>query len=145
MFKAHLSTVKDRTIQFATYFTQKDADGIGSLLADHFSLYDPVLKWVQGKDKVVDLFRKQFQETEKVSYEVINAYESGNTGILEFKITMDQLVLYGVDFMEWHHEKMTELRCYFNPPNPPQNEGLKPFSMDKHNPVFEKSSKCSSC
>ena len=113
------SSVKDLTVTFAKLFTNKDADGIGALLKDDFALYDPALKWIRGKNNVVDVIRKQFQETENISYEVVNVYEDGNMSILEFKITLDQLVLYGVDFMQWENGKMSELRCYYNPPDPP--------------------------
>jgi len=101
MLTANHSNVKDLTVQFAQFFTNKDADGIGSLLTDNFALYDPALKWIRGREKVIDVIRKQFQETKNVSYEVVNAYEDGDMGILEFKITLDQLMLYGVDFMQW--------------------------------------------
>ena len=130
MITANHSSIKALTVQFARLFTSKDAEGIRSLLAENFALYDPALKWVRGRGKVVDVIKKQFQETKNVSYEVVNAYEDGNMGILEFKITLDKLVLYGVDFMHWENGKMIELRCYYNPPNPPQSEELKPLSAE---------------
>ncbi len=117
MSLSNLTTVKDLTLQFAAFFNLKDAEGIGTLLTNDFSLYDPALKWVRGKENVLEVLKKQFRETEKVAYEVIHAYEDGEVGILEFKITMDQLVLYGVDFLHWENGKMVELRCYYNPPN----------------------------
>ena len=49
-------------------------------------------------------------------------------GILEFKITFDHVVLYGVDFMEFHKSKMRELRCYYNPPHLMQRKELRPWS-----------------
>jgi len=111
-------TISDLTLQFARFFTNKDAEAIGTLLTDDFSLFDPALKWLRGKDAVVGVLKKQFEETEKVSYDVVHIYQDGNTGILEFKITLDQLVLYGVDFMEWgDNKKMKQLRCYYNPPD----------------------------
>ena len=110
-------TISDLTLQFARFFTDKDAEGIGTLLTEDFSLFDPALKWLRGKDAVVGVLKKQFVETKKVSYEVVNVYEDGNTGILEFKIILDQLVLNGVDFMEWENKKMKQLRCYYNPPD----------------------------
>ena len=30
--------------------------------------------------------------------------------------------------MQWENGKMTELCCFYNPPNPPSNEELKPLS-----------------
>ena len=117
--------IKERSMQFAELFTAKDAEGIGKLLAEEFALCDPALKWVRGKDRVLEVLKKQFKEAKNVSYEIVNAYAQGDVGILEFKITLDDLVLSGVDFIEWKEGKMTELRCYYNAPH---REELKPFS-----------------
>lgn len=111
-------SIKDLTIQFAKFFSNKDADSIGMLLADDFSLFDPSLQWLHGKETVLNMLKKQFDEITTIAYEVVNAFQDGNISILEFKISLDDLVLYGVDFMEWENGKMVELRCYYNPPNP---------------------------
>lgn len=111
------TTIKDLTIQFAHFFSNKDAYSIGTLLAENFSLYDPAMKWIHGKKEVIEILEKQFEETKNVIYEVINVYEDGNTSILEFKITLDDLILNGVDFMEWKEDLLVELRCYYNPPD----------------------------
>ncbi len=47
--------------QFAIYFTQKDAKAIGNLLHDDFKLFDPKLKWIEGKTNVVSILSEQFQ------------------------------------------------------------------------------------
>lgn len=122
------TSITSLTKQFADLFSAKNTEGIGALLKDDFSLFDPVLKWLHGKDAVVDVLKKQFNETKFVEYKIINAFEDGDTGILEFQITLDDLILYGVDFIQWEEGKMKELRCYFNPPNPPDSIELKPFS-----------------
>lgn len=116
MVLAQEETLKSLSLQFAKSFTNKDADAIANLLADEFSLFDPALKWIKEKQAVVQVFKKQFSETQKVRYEILRTYQDKNTTILEFKITMDALILYGVDFMEWKNSKMVELRCYYNPP-----------------------------
>ncbi len=38
------------------------------------------------------------------------------------------MTLYGVDFIQIEDGKMKELRCYYNPPNPPESRSLEPFS-----------------
>jgi len=110
------ATMRSMALQFAASFTNKNADAIGKLLADDFSLYDPALKWIRGKTAVVQVLKKQFGETQKVRYEVIHSFQDRNTTILEFKITLDDVILNGVDFIEWKNNKMVELRCYYNPP-----------------------------
>ncbi|MCK4934997.1 MAG: DUF1653 domain-containing protein [Simkaniaceae bacterium] len=114
--------------QFARNFAAKDIESIESLLTDDFSLLDPASGWIRGKDKVLGVIKKQFSETKFIEYKIIHAFEDGNTGILEFQITLDELVLYGVDFMQWEGGKMKELRCYYNPPIPQESGELKPFS-----------------
>ncbi len=128
MFAA--TAVKELTLQFAECFNNKDAEGIRTLLAEDFVLYDPVLKCVRGRENGAKVFQKQLSETERVAYEVLHAYEEGDTGILEFKITMDQEVFEGVDFLRWEEGKMVELRCYFSPPASTHHEELKPLSEE---------------
>lgn len=114
--------------RFAQCFTTKNAEGIGTLLAEDFSLFDPALKWLQGKDTVLDVLQKQFNETKFIEYKIINTFEDGETSILEFQMTLDDLVLNGVGVMHWKDGKMKELRCYYNPPNPSESGVLKPLS-----------------
>lgn len=108
--------MRNLTFHFAESFSNKDAASIGQLLHDDFALFDPALKWVRGKEAVLAVLEKQFRETKNVSYQVIRLFESLNTTIVEFVITMDSLKIIGVDFIEWKNGKMSELRCYYNPP-----------------------------
>lgn len=123
------TTLKETMVQFATFFTNKNAEGIGALLAEDFALFDPALKWIKGKKAVLGVFKKQFNETKHVVYEIINAYEEGRVVILEFIITLDDLILKGVDFIQFDNGKMTELRCYYNPIHLSKNISLNPLSI----------------
>jgi hypothetical protein len=120
--------LKQTMFQFAQAFSNKDAERIGNLLSEDFSLFDPALKWVKGKKAVVDVLKKQFSETQKVSYEILKSYVEGHVGIIEFKILLDQVILFGVDFIQFENGKMNELRCYYNPPHLMQENTLKPLS-----------------
>lgn len=46
---------KELTYEFSEYFSQKNAQAIGTLLDDTFALYDPKLKWVRRKQAVVEV------------------------------------------------------------------------------------------
>src|SRR5262249_23284961 len=107
------SSTKELTVRFAQLFSEKNVDAIGELLQDNFAMYYPALKWLCGKENVLAVLKKQFKGTKNISYEVINAYEDGHVGIIEFRISLDHQVLYGVDFIEWEKGKMKELRCYY--------------------------------
>jgi len=119
--KMNNKALKDLTLQFSQSFSKKDATSIGLLLDDNVAIYDPALKWVRGKEAVIKCLQKTFGETKKVAYEVVNMYQDGDMTILEFKITLDELNLYGVDFIQWKNNKMVELRCYYNPPDSKDN------------------------
>ena len=101
---------------FAEYFSRKNLEGISALLHENFILEDPVFKRLEGKDKMINILQEQFEKTKNVSYDIINLYQTNNTSIVEFKISFDELILNGVDFMEWENEKIKELRCYYNSP-----------------------------
>ncbi|NGX35048.1 MAG: hypothetical protein K1060chlam1_01416 [Candidatus Anoxychlamydiales bacterium] len=103
------------SLKFVEYFNAKDALSIGELLHEDFKLFDPKLKWIKGKSNVIDVLSSQFSEIQNVKYDILRSYQDKETTILEFKIILDDLILYGVDFIEWENEKMTELRCYYNP------------------------------
>ena len=101
--------------QFGKYFTERDAKGLSNLMHENFSLYDPALSWVRGRDKVIEVLQKGFDESKIISYEIKEAFKDGDTTILRFEIIMDERKFIGVDFMRWQDEKMTELICYYNP------------------------------
>jgi hypothetical protein len=100
--------------KFANSFNKKDTKGISTLLDNDFTLYDPDVKCVKGKEKVISLLSDQFSKTNNLTYKVKNIFQEKDTTILEFQITLDDLVLDGVDFIKWKNNKMIELRCYYN-------------------------------
>lgn len=110
------SSLKELSYKFGEYFSQKDIQGLSSLMDDNFSLYDPALKWVKGKDNVLEVLLEGFQAHKNVDYKTIEAFEDQSTTVLRFEIIMDEKKFVGVDFMRWKDEKMTELVCYYNPP-----------------------------
>lgn len=116
MVNMNYHAIKDLSLEFSRLFNNKDAAGIGTLLMDDFATYDPANKWVRGRKNLVNMLDKLFRETRHVKYEVLNAFQDGNVGVLEFKITLDDQILDGVDIMHWENGKMVELRCYYNPP-----------------------------
>lgn len=123
----NVNATLDSVQQFAAYFSNKDAEAIGSLITNDFKLFDPALKWVNGKEAFVDILKKQFAQVDRVKYEIINTFDDNSVKIVEFVITFGDLLLKGVDFIEFQDGKMKELRCYYNQPTA-ACETLKPFS-----------------
>ncbi len=109
------TSLKDLSYQFAQCFSDKDLKGLSDLIHEDFALYDPALKWVRGKEKVLEVLKEELEKSATVSYEVIQAFQEGQTTILRFELVMHDNKFVGVDFIKWQDEKMTELICYYNP------------------------------
>lgn len=107
--------LKELSYQFGEYFSQKNIQGLSSLMADEFALFDPALKWVKGKENVLKILQEGFDQHHHVSYQTLASYQDQNTTILRFEIIMDEKKFVGVDFMKWKEDKMVELICYYNP------------------------------
>lgn len=69
------TSLKDLSYQFAQCFSNKDLLGLSNLFHADFALYDPALKWVRGKEKVLEVLKEGFEENANVSYKVIQAFQ----------------------------------------------------------------------
>lgn len=110
------SAQKDLSWQFAECFSYKDLKGLSALFHSDVSLYDPSLKWVKGKEKVIEVLKIGFETFQHVSYKVIEMFEDRETTILRFEIVMDDKKFVGVDFLKWQDQKLIDLIYYYNPP-----------------------------
>lgn len=110
------SIQQDLSWQFAECFTHKDIEGLSDLFHNDLSLYDPALKWVRGKEKVIAVLKSGFETFQRVSYKIIEMFEDRETTILRFEIVMDDKKFVGVEFLKWQDQKLIDLICYYNPP-----------------------------
>ena len=109
-----MSELKTLSEDFTTAFTNKDCTALASLMHEDFVLFDPVLKVVSGRDKVMSSMKNDcFDKFQNVSYVPLNIYEEGNTTIIDFEITLDDTSLRGVDIVKWEDGKMKSLDCYY--------------------------------
>lgn len=113
MLQLETIPLKTLTLQFADSFNQKDLNAIAELFHEDFCLHDPVLKWVRGKNTVLELFGKQFAEASQASYKAVNLFQERNATVLEFIIRIGAEVRFGVDLIDWRGGKMAELRRYY--------------------------------
>lgn len=104
-----------KTYQFGEFFSQKDAEGIKNILHENCALFDPALKWVHGRDKIIEVLKEGFKASKFVNYDVIEAFQDREVTIARFEIQMDAKKYIGVDFMRWEEGQMKELICYYNP------------------------------
>lgn len=108
--------LKELTLKYVEAFDNKDIGILSELLLDTFTLEDPVVKRVEGKDKAIQTIKNIFDSCEKLVFEAKNIYQDNKTTIIEFQLILDNTVLTGTDIIEWEDNKMKELRAYLDIP-----------------------------
>lgn len=97
-------------------FDARDLDAVGALLADDFSLEDPVVKRIDGKAAALAMMKGMFDGCATLSFRAKHVYVDGATSLIEFTLDLDATHLQGVDIIEWRDGKMQALRAYLDIP-----------------------------
>ncbi len=108
--------LRELTKQYVEAFDNKDLNKVAGLFADDFALEDPVVKRLDGKEKVIEAIKGIFNSCENLSFEAKNIYQDNQTTIIEFVLKLDDTILTGTDIIEWKDNKMKELRAYLDIP-----------------------------
>lgn len=97
-------------------FDARDLDAVAALLADDFSLEDPVVKRIDGKAAALTTMKGMFEGCAALSFRARNIYVDGTTSLIEFILELDATRLEGVDIIEWCDGKIQALRAYLDVP-----------------------------
>jgi hypothetical protein len=104
------------TKQYIDAFDTKNVIKLSDLLSDSFSIEDPVVKRIEGKSECIEAIKNIFDSCDKLSFQAKNLYLHKQTTIIEFMLQIDDVVLEGVDIIEWKNNKMHALRAYLDIP-----------------------------
>jgi len=108
--------LKELTKKYIDAFDSKDLDKCAELFTEDFALEDPVVKRIEGKDKVLEAIKGIFDSCKNLSFKAKNIYQDNQTTIIEFVLKLDDITLTGTDIIEWEDNKMKELRAYLDIP-----------------------------
>ncbi|EIY6495413.1 nuclear transport factor 2 family protein [Campylobacter lari] len=108
--------IKKLTEKYIKAFNDKDLEVIKILLSDDFILEDPIVKKVKGKQKCLEVIIGIFKNYNKLNFSAKNIYIDGNISCIEFILKLDDIVLQGVDILEFNGKKIKELRAYLDIP-----------------------------
>lgn len=106
--------LKDLTRRYIKAFNDKKIDEVAILLDENFTLQDPVVKRISGKNECLRAIKNIFDSANRLNFVAKNIYNEKETTFIEFVLTLDDLKLEGVDIIEWKDEKMVELRAYLD-------------------------------
>lgn len=108
--------LKELTKKYIEAFNSKDIKKCAQLFTNDFSLEDPVVKRVEGKEEVLKAIKGIFDSCTTLDFSAKNIYQDEQTTIIEFTLKLDDTVLIGTDIVEWKNNKMKELRAYLDVP-----------------------------
>lgn len=108
--------LKELTKDYIKAFNAKDLDKCAKLFTNDFSLEDPVVERIEGKDEVLKAIKGIFDSCDKLSFQAKNVYQDAQVTIIEFVLKLDDTTLTGTDIIEWEDNKMKELRAYLDIP-----------------------------
>jgi len=108
--------LKDYTKKYIEAFDAKDLEAIELLLDTEFVLEDPVVKRIKGKGEALKIIQGIFDSCDKLSFTAKNIYQDESTTFIEFTLILDEIILQGVDILEWSNNKIIELRAYLDVP-----------------------------
>lgn len=108
--------LKELTKNYIEAFDSKNLEKCAELFIEDFALEDPTVKRIEGKDKVLKAIRDIFDSCSSLDFSSKNIYQDNQTTIIEFVLKLDDIILTGIDIIEWEGNKMKELRAYLDIP-----------------------------
>ncbi|MDN5104882.1 nuclear transport factor 2 family protein [Aliarcobacter butzleri] len=108
--------LKELTKNYIEAFDSKNLEKCAELFIEDFALEDPAVKRIEGKYKVLKAIRYIFDSCSNLDFSAKNIYQDNQTTIIEFVLKLDDIVLTGIDIIEWEGNKMKELRAYLDIP-----------------------------
>jgi hypothetical protein len=102
------------TKQYVARFSIRDLAAVGDMLVDDFILQDPDVKRVIGKEKSLEAIAAIFRSCDVMCFSAKNILIDGSVSVIEFELKLDEVVVNGVDIVEWDGDKITEVRAYLD-------------------------------
>ena len=107
--------IRKLTEEYISAFDARDLDKISKYLAEDFKLTDPDVTKLTPKWAVVKYINRLFASRETLSFEALDIFVDGDTSVIHFCLTLDALVLDGVDIITWKNQRMTSMVAYLTP------------------------------
>ncbi len=109
--------ILDITKLYFDAFENKDLEKLSELFTDDVILYDPIIKEVKSKAKVLAANKNIFDSVQKIKfiYKRICVDQYSDTAIGELKIDFDGKLIEVVDIIEFNKDqKITKITAYLD-------------------------------
>ena len=108
---------KKLTEKYIGAFNRKALSEIMSMFCEGGILEDPVVRHIEGKDEIYKAISQIFGDYSHLEFRARNIYRDGTVTLIEFDLRLDDMMLQGVDVIEWDDHRIKSLRAYINTPH----------------------------
>ena len=112
-----MTDIRQLTEEYVTAFDARDIDKVASLFAKDFILTDQEVTALTPKSDVIKYIKRLFVSHETLSFEARDIVVDGEKSVIHFTLTLDKLVLDGVDVITWKCSNMTTMTAYLKKRN----------------------------
>lgn len=112
-----LTKLKTLSEDYFKAFAAKDLNKLSSMFTDDVILFDPIIKEVKSKAKVLEANQQIFSGVNNIKfvYQRIFVDQNSNTSIGELKIDFDGKIIEVVDIIEFTNEgKIAKITAYLD-------------------------------
>ncbi len=109
--------ILDLSKEYLKAFENKDLNKLAELFDDHISIYDPVIKDIQSKEKVLKANKIIFENSQEIKFLFKRLFvdQFSNTCIAELKIHFDGRLIEVIDLIEYSEAgKITKITAYLD-------------------------------
>jgi ketosteroid isomerase-like protein len=107
--------IRKLTEDYVAAFDACDLDQVAELLADGFELTDPDVTALNPKKKVLEYIKQLFDAHQTLNFKSHSILVDEDMSVIHFTLTLDSIVLDGVDVISWKEQKMTHMKAYLTP------------------------------
>lgn len=110
-----MAHVRKLSNEYVAAFAARDLEKVGSFFAEKFELTDPEVTALTPKNEVLRYIKSLFDAHNKLKFDAHEIMIDGNKSVIHFTLSLDALVLDGVDIITWEADKMIKMHAYLTP------------------------------
>ena len=112
-----MTDIRELTAGYVAAFNARDLEQLAEYLSEEFELTDPEVNALTPKKNVLDYIQGLFSAHNSLSFISNLVLAESDVSVIHFTLTLDELVLDGVDVIKWKDGQMVNLHAYLTPRN----------------------------
>lgn len=110
-----MNNIRQFTASYVAAFNARDLDRVASYMSEGFELTDPEVTRLTPKKDVLNYIGGVFDANGTLRFKAKKILVDGDLSVIEFTLTLNDVVLDGVDVIRWASGKMISMHAYLTP------------------------------